>query len=201
MAGYQSSATIKMEVPDFTQFAYYTRDDGLKKKIMRLWAKRLRAFLLREFDTNARGGGKWEPLKRPRPEPRTDISTENAEQVSISKHFSSQSILIDTGALRMAINPTGHNAGGLEEIKSEGLGFKTTLSVGWGGEDKHPPREGSTVNPHITIGELAVIHHFGNSNLPARPLLVQPDTPTVAGLTTIAEKEIYEFAVRKITGK
>lgn len=201
MAGYLNTAIVKLEVPDFTQFAYYSRETTLRNKLMRLWAKRLRAFLLREFDTNSKGGGKWAPLKRPRPEPHADIGTENAEQVSISEHFSSQAILVDTGALRMALDPSGHSPGSLEEVKIDGLGYRTTLSVGWGGEDKHPPREGSDVNPSITIAELATIHHFGTHTIPARPLIVPADEGTILGLMAIAEKEIHDYAVKKIIGK
>ena len=194
MADYPSDADLVMEVPNFTEFAGFVNDDRLKKKILKVWAQRIRTFLLREFDKNSKGGGKWKPLKRPRREPRpARVDKRNAEQVSIAQHFANQAILVDTGALRMALNPREHKPGGLEQIRIEG--DKATLSVGWGGNDMNPPSKyrKTKKSPHITISELAVIHHYGTTTIPARPLLVQPDEKTISALTTIAEKEIEKF--------
>ena len=194
MADYPSDADLVMEVPNFTEFAGFVNDDRLKKKILKVWAQRIRTFLLREFDKNSKGGGTWKPLKRPRREPRpARVDKRNAEQVSIAQHFANQAILVDTGALRMALNPREHKPGGLEQIRIEG--DKATLSVGWGGNDMNPPSKyrKTKKSPHITISELAVIHHYGTTTIPARPLLVQPDEKTISALTTIAEKEIEKF--------
>ena len=194
MADYPSDADLVMEVPNFTEFAGFVNDDRLKKKILKVWAQRIRTFLLREFDKNSKGGGTWKPLKRPRREPRpARVDKRNAEQVSIAQHFANQAILVDTGALRMALNPREHKPGGLEQIRIEG--DKATLSVGWGGNDMSPPSKyrKTKKSPHITISELAVIHHYGTTTIPARPLLVQPDEKTISALTTIAEKEIEKF--------
>ena len=194
MADYQSDADLVMEVPNFTEFAGFVNDDKLKRKILKVWAQRIRTFLLREFDKNSKGGGKWAPLKRPRREPKpARIDKRNAEQVAIGAHFANQAILVDTGALRMALNPREHKPGGLEAIRIEG--DKATLSVGWGGNDLNPPskRHKTKRSPHITISELAVIHHYGTQHIPARPLLVQPNEATMDALTKIAENEITKF--------
>ena len=183
-----------MEVPNFTQFAGFVDNDELKRKILKVWAQRIRTFLLREFDKNSKGGGKWKPLKRQRREPKpARIGKQNAEQVSIAKHFENQAILVDTGALRMALNPRERKPGGLEQIKLDG--DKATLSVGWGGSELNPPskRYKSKRSPHITISELAVIHHFGTKTIPARPLLTQPDESTLNGLVKIAEDVIANY--------
>ena len=94
----------------------------------------------------------------------------------------------------MALNPRERKPGGLEQIKLSG--DYATLSVGWGGSELNPPskRKGKKKSPHITISELAVIHHFGTKTIPARPLLAQPDETTLNALTMLAEKEIAKFS-------
>ena len=195
MAGYQSDADLVVEVPNFTEFAGFVNNDNLKRRILRIWAQRIRTFLLREFDKNSKGSGKWAPLKRVRKEPApARINRHNAEQVSIKDHSDKQAILVDTGALRMALNPRERKPGGLEQIKLSG--DYATLSIGWGGSELNPPskRKGKKKSPHITISELAVIHHFGTKTIPARPLLAQPDETTLNALTMLAEKEIAKFS-------
>lgn len=195
MADYKSDADFVMQVPNFTEFAGFVNNDALKRRILKVWAQRIRTFLLREFDKNSKGGGKWAPLKRERREPKpARIDKRNAEQVSIAKHFENQAILVDTGALRMALNPREKKPGSLEEIKLQG--DKATLTVGWGGNDLNPPSKRDKKRkktPHITISELAVIHHYGTTTIPARPLLAQPDEATMNALVKIAENEIDKF--------
>lgn len=191
MAEYSDKADLTIEIP------FAGSVIGMEqplKKILKIWSQRLRTFLLREFDKNSQGSGKWKPLKRERREPKpARVSKKNAEQVSISKHFENQAILVDTGALRMALNPRVLSPGSLEEIKIDSQ--KATLSVGWGGSELNPAsKKGKKkTTPHITIAELAVIHHYGTATIPARPLLVEPDGSTQNALTNIAESEITKY--------
>lgn len=197
MAGSSDHADLTMEVPDFTQFAYYIDDASLKRKILKLWAQRIRTFLMREFLKNSKGGGRWKPLKVERKEPSpAKQAQKNSEQVSVSKHFENQSILFDTGTLYKALDPNVLNPGALEKISY--TGNTAMVSVGWGGPAIHPPskRKPSKKSPHVTVGEIAVLHHYGTSTIPARPLLVPPDDATIRGLTTIAQEEIMKVATK-----
>ncbi len=194
MADYSNKADLTVTIENFTPFVGPISEAPLRK-IMKLWAQRLRKYLLQEFDTNSQGGGKWKPLKRERREPAPSrISKKNAEQAAIAKHFENQAILVDTGALRMALNPIGGRPGSLEDIKIDSQ--SATLSIGWGGSELNPPpkKKGKkkAKTPHITIAELAVIHHGGTNTIPARPLLVEPDSGTQKALMDIAENEIMK---------
>lgn len=200
MAGSEDHADLTMEVPDFTQFAYYIDDDSLKRKILKLWSQRIRTFLMREFKKNSQGGGRWKPLKIERNEPSpAKQAKKNSEQVSVSKHFENQAILIDTGTLYKALDPNVLNPGALEKISY--TGNTAMVSVGWGGPAIHPPskRKSSKKTPHVTVGEIAVLHHYGTGAIPARPLLVPPDDVTIRGLTEIAQEEILKVA-KKVGG-
>ena len=195
MADYSNKADLTITIENFTPFVGSIDEEPLRR-IMKKWGQRLRTFLLREFDKNSQGGGKWKPLKRKRREPApARISKKNAEQVAIESYFERQAILVDTGALRMALNPTSRKPGALEDIKIDSQ--SATLSIGWGGSELNPPpkKKGKkkATTPHITIAELAVIHNYGTNTIPARPILVEPDTGTQQALIQIAEDEVQNY--------
>ena len=194
MGVYSDKADLTITIENFTLGS--TIDEQLARRIMKIWGQRLRTFLLREFDRNSQGGGNWAPLKRKRREPApARISKKNLEQLSIEKHFEKQAILVDTGALRMALNPTSRKPGALEDVKIDSQ--SVTLSIGWGGSELNPPpkRKGKkkATTPHITIAELAVIHNYGTNTIPARPILVEPDAKTQQALIQIAENEMGKY--------
>lgn len=75
-------------------------------------------------------------------------------------------ILRDTGAL---FGATAIGSGG--NVAKEGKG----CSVDYG-------FSGTSHDGGVTMAELAEIHHHGKGNVPARPILVQPDRKTIRGM-------------------
>lgn len=171
-------------------------EDSFRRKLLKLMAARYRAFLLRRFNTNSRGGGDWPPLaestKRRRRKGKP-IRRTNAEQVSIEKHFQKQAILVDTGILRSGLNVIPTSAS-FEKISV--AANRADVEVGFS-SGIHPPKknpDGTTPDSKkpITITKLAYIHHFGckERNLPARPILVPPDSACMRQMENLVEKEL-----------
>lgn len=174
-------------------------EDSFRRKLLKLMAARYRAFLLRRFNTNSRGGGDWPPLadvtqkRRRKGKP---IRRTSAEQVSIEKYFQKQSILVDTGLLRSALNVTP-SAASFEAVSVAGV--HASVAVGFSNV-LHPPSpkkpKGRSGTPKlrkpVTVTQLAYIHHFGSKErkLPARPILVPPDENCIRKLEKLIEKEL-----------
>ena len=180
-------------------------DDSARRRVLKIWSEKMRAFWDRRFVQASRGDGTWAPLKAATEKRRRKgkkVNRHNAEQVSIQEHFKKARILIDTGLLRGALNPKQISPGTLENVSVAGA--SAVLTLGFGGSAIHPkrlkkkkkgkkrPSQKASTKPPLTIAKLAAIHHFGNlqRGLPARPLLVEPDERTLKQLETIAIQEL-----------
>lgn len=197
----QSDITIEIEGAEKIEGLLNRHD--IERKILKIWAQRIRTFLFNRYRQYSQGGGDWPPLKTPRRKKAARVKKSDAEQVSIQQFFNRQSILVDTGTLRNALNPRTPGPG-----QTESYGFRpegATVTLGFGGEDLHPlsseqkeaqkkrSKKGkSKPIKQITIAELAAIHHSGcpKNGLPARRILEKPDQKTIQLLIKIAEKEI-----------
>jgi hypothetical protein len=134
------------------------------------WGKIYRTAMRRRFMRLARGGGEWPPLKYA-----TIIRRRHGKKGRYKRGAAAYkrakasgggnvSTLIDTGVLVATLDPVFRGEGSGQIQKSIVGG----VMVGIGGPaQKH---EGS-----ITVGALAEIHHLGLGNVPARPILVDPD--------------------------
>lgn len=110
-------------------------------------------FTKRRFYQYSRGGGDWEPL---------------AESTLRQRRGSGKgaAILRDTGLLFNAIGNSGRPKAGAQLQKK---GKK--IRVGWDERTQHRYAQ-------MTFAELADIHQRGRGNVPARKLLVEPDSQT-----------------------
>lgn len=156
---------------------------AFKKKLLKVLASQYNTFLDEQFLKNANGGGAWAPLKKPRERDKI-AAKKNNEPVK-------STILIDTGQLHMAL--TANMPGHMEEYNVSDE--TASVSVGIGGSAPHIDDKGKG---HLTIAELAFIHHFGvpKHNLPARPIIVPPNNQTEqqmsASIQKMVQKEIGE---------
>ena len=137
------------------------------------WSVRYSAFVRRRFNTFSRGGGNWKPLK--------DSTKKGRKR---GKGAGSAAILKDTSTMFGGL--TIGARGNLNKRIAGGVEF------GFGGNDRHP--EGK-----MTITRLAEIHQKGSSraNIPARPIIVQPDAQTNRGMMMDMERA---FERRWMTG-
>jgi hypothetical protein len=94
----------------------------------------------------------------------------------ISKRFVAvaPAILRDTSTLFTVLSPVKPGAGSVESREGR------YLFVGYGGVDIHPGSDEDPNEGRLTIAQIAGIHQEGNKarNLPARPIVVQPDFNT-----------------------
>lgn len=90
------------------------------------------------------------------------------------------SILVDTGGLRDALEPTAY--GNLLSSVPGGVlvGFAAV------------PHKGRS-KKQLSMGELASIHHFGKGHNPTRTILVAPDADTQQGMLNDAKKAADEI--------
>lgn len=163
----------------------------LHKKIGAIY----RSFAAERFNTFARGGGNWAPLalatvmsrRNNRPKKTKsrilDVKIVHARKTGKSrleevkakkkpkkpKPIRSASILIDTGTLQAGLNPV-LAPGAIEESRGN------TVRLGFGGPARHP-------SGTATIADIASFHHFGTDYVPARPIIVAPDTKTLELMT------------------
>ena len=183
---------VELYVTDLTLALQRIASPEVKKRILMLWGKAMRAYLDQRFVQNSRGKGDWAPLKETTVHRRRKPAkvSQNQEQVELQKHFQQAAILVDTGMLRASLNPNVENASG--SYQKITLGEPSILEVGIGGSAPHSKKSKkrkSSSNP-ITVAELAVIHHFGTRTIPARPIVVPPDEATQQRLEEIATQEI-----------
>ena len=192
---------ITVEITGIPDCISAANSDAVRRRILKIWAERMRAFWDRRFVRASRGDGTWAPLKPATVHRRRkgrSINPKKSEQVSIAKHFDKARILIDTGLLRGALNPKQVSPGAFEKVSV--VGKNATLTLGFGGEAQHNApskkrkKKSGTKKSPITISQLAAIHHFGNvkRGLPARPLIVEPDEATRKRLEKIAEQELMK---------
>lgn len=125
-----------------------------------------RSFAMQRFSRLSRGGGgEWRPLS-----PKTIAR----------RRKKSSSILIDTGTLFAVLSPAPSSAW-LEQDRSNGFRF------GYGGPTKAP-------GANATLADIASFHHEGAGHLPARKIIVEPDTETL----NIMTKRIVEWLAKQI---
>lgn len=154
-------------------------------RALRQWAARYRSFTRERFDRYSKGGGDWEPLAastlraRRKGKQGTNklggtVARRNKAGKLVDKAGKfvtavNAAILRDTGVLFAALRPTFGQPGQVEEVTEFGV------RVGFGGTAQHP-------GGGATIAEIAAFHQFGTGRMPARPILVDPDAATLAGM-------------------
>ena len=131
------------------------QDQNITKPIFEAWGTIYRAAMQDRFNLFARGGGTWEPLQ--------ESTVKRRRKGRKGSKQASASILIDTGTLWATLDPSIGAEGQHQVIDSNSV----TIGISGG---MHPGG--------IELGELAAIHHFGTSRIPARPILVEPDERT-----------------------
>lgn len=159
--------------------------------IMRVLTQRYRKFANEWFIKQSRGGGKWKPLKpgtikAKSRRPEAQISKTNKEQQALKQFFSDPGqILVFTGELEGAMNYRGT---GMVETYSENE-KSVSVKIAFAGKLHKKARPSGKA---MTIAKLAAIHHFGapTHNLPARPILVDPDEGTLRSMDRIIEQAI-----------
>lgn len=145
------------------------------------WGVRYLTFVERRFVEQSGGGGDWPALKpatiRSR---RTGAGVRTAKtgrkkDGQTKKPAGDAKILRDTGVL---LNALSIGAPG-NLYKSEKIGIR----VGFDKSQKRP-------DGGVSIGNLAEWHNLGAGNLPARPILVEPNKQTTDGMLRDAEKAV-----------
>ena len=166
-------STVKIETHGLDKFQKLI-DDGLRPgapgpiaDMFQQWAARYMAFIRRRFTVFSRGGGTWAPLADSTKAQRRGPAKGSRKAKNGSRTFS---ILVDTGILRNSLSPG--NPGNMFRPIDGGM------QVGIG-PDSHG-------HDRITIGDLAVFHHYGKGRLPARTILVAPDEQTEKGMAADA---------------
>lgn len=130
-----------------------------------------RSFAQRRFAAASRGSGAWKPLKNFYRGARDRKAAEARIRKNPKTKPRGSAILRDTNTLYNALNIDGTGPGAIEELAAGGI------ILGYGGIAMHPNANGGD----ITIAEIAAIHQFGvpSKNIPARPIIVDPDTNTL----------------------
>ncbi len=146
------------------------RANGPVRKAFKQWGARYRSFLRERFDKYSKGGGDWAPLS-----PKT-IARRRKGRGSRRFAVGSIAILRDKGIMFAALDPVFKNKPGqLQEDIQFGI------RVGFGGAAPHG-------DDKITVAQLAEIHHSGLGNVPARVIVVAPDTTTQQGMASDMER-------------
>ncbi len=157
------------------------------------WGTVYRSFIKRRFTQLSRsgGGGVWKPLAEStivgrRHGKKGKFKRGRAALNRAKKSGGGQvSLLRDTNQLLTALSPKLGKPGQIQRF------IKNGLKVGIGGPAQH---KGS----RLTIGQLAAIHHFGTRRIPARPIFVRPDRPTVNRMARILDRGIKR--ARQVSG-
>lgn len=134
--------------------------------MLRSFGVRYLTFVQRRMQKLGRsgGGGEWPALS-----PAT-IRSRRSGKKGKSR---GATILRDTGLLVSSLQPGA--SGNLFQIK------KTSVRVGW---------DGTSHGGGLTFRELGLIHNTGEGNVPARPILVEPDERTKKALKKVATDHI-----------
>jgi len=129
-------------------------------KLLKIWQARYKQYILQRFDKYSKGGGDWPALS-----PFTVARK--------SKKGGNTAILVDTGQMRLMLDP--------EIAGDSGTKYgKWFVSVGFGGAG------GSHGN--VTLADIASFHQAGGPNLPQRKILVPPDVNVLKLMALDAEK-------------
>jgi len=141
---------------------------GPIRDAIRVWAAMYRAFVQERFKRASRGGGEWTGLKEATIKARQRRNKAGRRRGARAAGASRAAILWQTGTLVGALQPRfGGVVGQLQEDVPFGI------RVGYG-RDAHPGTDG-----RVTVQDLATWHQTGAGNLPARPIIVDPDRRTV----------------------
>lgn len=168
-------------------------EQALASRVLRALAARYRAFAEQHFDQSSKGNGTWKPLKpstikaKLRKRKAAKINKKNPEQAALAPYFDGTRILVFTGQLKGALNPS-MRTGGMKETYT-GNGLNAEVKIAFTGK-LHSAAGGS--NDKMTIAKLAAIHHFGSSarHIPARPILVEPTSEVKRQMEAIIQSEI-----------
>lgn len=147
---------------------------GPVKKALKQWVAIYRAFVQERFDKYSKGGGDWPPLS-----PKTIAARRKARKKKKGRRAGRiAAILVDTGTLKGGLHPRIRKPGRFDRKIPFGV------EVGFGGPDKHLTAK------KLTIAALARIHHFGLGKVPARPIIVEPDSHTRDLMIKVMEKAL-----------
>lgn len=128
----------------------------------------------------AMGAGEWAELAE-------ETQKERAEQ----GFDPTRPILIRTHALFNALFPT--RPGNIFEVLPD------RVRAGIGGNEIHPGYEPYGGSPGtLTFGEIASLHQSGTSRMPARPILVEPETQTIDAMHAAVTKAVSAMWSRVI---
>lgn len=162
------SATVNIKLSALRKFKeQIAKGEGPVKKGLKQWAAIYRSFLQLRYDRFSKGGGNWPPL-----------SEATIARRRKGKGKRRVSILVDTGTLKAALNPTfSGRPGSIENYTKFGV------EVGYGGNDVHPGGD-------LTIADIASFHQHGGPNLPQRMIIVPPDKPTLERMRVVMENAL-----------
>lgn len=167
--------TVKLNLGPLDRFVdKVVNGKSAMRDVYTQWVGRYRTFARARFAKFGRGGGDWAPLAE-----RTKRQRRKARRGH--KGPRKFTILRDTDTLFNALHPKFENPGALKKHLRDGV------RVGYGGSQRHPKAK------RLTIARLAEIHHRGLGHNPARPIIVEPDRPTLDRM-----KADYERGLRKL---
>lgn len=153
----------------------------ISKPVLIKWGARYRGFARLRFTENSRGSGRWKPLKA--------ATIRRRRQGGGSGSVAS--ILWDLGTLIGALDFKYVRAPGQLQKYLRSGGEYSGVRVGFGGPGKMKVRgkKGKIKTSSTTIAMVAAAHQVGNAarGLPARPIIVPPDTKTLNGMADDVE--------------
>ena len=146
------------------------RANGPVRKSFKQWAARYRSFLRERFDKYSKGGGDWAPLK--------DSTIKRRRKGKGTRRFAAGSVAIlrDKGIMFAALDPVFKNKPG--QLQDD---IPFGIRVGFGGAAPHG-------DDKITVAYLALIHNQGLGHIPARIIVVAPDSATQRGMASDMER-------------
>lgn len=138
--------------------------------VMKSWPEHYFEYLRKRYRQNSAGGGDWPALSK-----RT-----------LEKKVERKGIVRISDTIYNALKPG--NPGNMVKKVSGNKGVR----LGIGGENVHPGSK-------LPIGKLAALLSSGNpeKNLPARPIIVAPDTETLTRLRISTQRGFAKF-IRKL---
>lgn len=154
------------------------RANGPVRKGFKQWGARYRSFLRERFDKYSKGGGDWAPLspktiaRRRKGRARTTVRGERDRRFKLG----TVSILRDKGIMFAALDPVFRNKPG--QLQDD---IPFGIRVGFGGAAPHG-------DDKITVAYLALIHDQGLGHVPARVIVVAPDSATQRGMASDMER-------------
>lgn len=165
-------ATVQVTVttPGLTKMLRMLNNpQATSEEIAAAWSILYQSFCRARFATFSRGGGDWAPL-----------SPATIKRRRKGKAGVADAILRDTGALFASLLPAVQGGILQSQVKTFGL----RIILGGGRSYKNGP----------TLSQVASFHHRGDGHLPAREILVAPDSATITKMAAVAKK----IVVRKL---